>query len=109
MPTPSPSLDDIVAQAIADAVARFSTDDADDDIDAEVVVLEARDVTWRDSSLGCPASGISYLQRLTEGFLVVLRIGTRRVEYHSGPSGPARFCANPQPPLPEGTPGFGPI
>ncbi len=76
---------------------------------ADVVVLEARDVTWRDSSLGCPAPGISYLQRLTEGFLVVLRVGARRVEYHSGPSGPARFCANPQPPLPEGGPGFGPI
>ena len=75
----------------------------------DVVVVEARDVTWRDSSLGCPAPGISYLQRLTEGFLVVLRIGARRVEYHSGPSGPARFCANPQPPLPEGRPGFGPV
>ncbi len=100
---PSTSLDDIVAQAIADAVARFGTDDAD------IVVLEACDVTWRDSSLGCPVPGISYLQRLTEGFLVVLRIGARRVEYHSGPSGPARFCANPQPPLPEGAPGVGPI
>lgn len=99
----STSLQDIVAQAINDAVARFDADDAD------VVVLEARDVTWRDSSLGCPASGMSYLQRLTEGFLVVLRIGARRVEYHSGPSGPARFCPNPQPPLPEGTPGVGPV
>ena len=103
---PTPSLDDIVAQAIADAVARFGADHADH---ADVVVLEARDVTWRDSGLGCPAPGISYLQRLTEGFLVVLRVGARRVEYHSGPSGPARFCANPQPPLPEGGPGFGPI
>jgi hypothetical protein len=100
---PPTSLDDIVAQAIADAVARFDTDEA------EVVVLEARDVTWRDSSLGCPAPGISYLQRLTEGFLVVLRVGVRRVEYHSGPSGPARFCPDPHPPLPEGAPGFGPI
>ena len=109
---PPTSLDDIVAQAIADAVARFGADDADraDRADrADVVVLEARDVTWRDSSLGCPTPGISYLQRLTEGFLVVLRVGARRVEYHSGPSGPARFCANPQPPLPEGGPGFGPI
>ena len=108
MPTPPTSLDDIVAQAIADAVARFGTDDDNTD-DADIAVLEARDVTWRDSSLGCPAAGISYLQRLTEGYLVVLRIGPRRVEYHSGPSGPARFCADPQPPLPEGTPGFGPI
>jgi hypothetical protein len=99
----SASLDDLVAEAITDAVARFDANDAD------VVVLEARDVTWRDSSLGCPAPGISYLQRLTEGFLVVLRIGTRRVEYHSGPSGPARFCPNPQPPLTDGTRGFGPV
>jgi hypothetical protein len=106
MALPSPSLDDIVAQAIADAVARFGTGDDDD---ADVVVVEARDVTWRDSSLGCPAPGVSYLQRLTEGFLVVLRIGARRVEYHSGPRGPARFCAHPQPPLPEGMPGFGPV
>ena len=86
----SVGVDDLVAEAITDAVARFDADDAD------VVVLEARDVTWRDSSLGCPAPGISYLQRLTEGFLVVLRIGARRVEYHhSGPSGPARFCQEP--------------
>jgi hypothetical protein len=99
----SASLDDIVAEAVTDAVARFDADAAD------VVVLDARDVTWRDSSMGCPSPGTSYLQRLTEGFLVVLRIGARRVEYHSGPSGPARFCANPQPPLPEGTPGVGPV
>jgi len=69
---------------------------------AEVTVVEAREVTWRDSSLGCPQPGTMYLQRLTPGHLVVVRAGGRRLEYHCGPLGPARYCANPRPPLSDG-------
>ena len=85
----------LVDEALADAAERLGV--AAD----ELAVLDARAVTWRDNSLGCPQPGTMYLQRLTPGYLVVVGSRGRRLEDHSGPLGPARYCADPRPPLPD--------
>jgi len=85
----------LVDEALADAAERLGV--ARD----ELTVVDAREVTWRDNSLGCPQPGTMYLQRLTPGYLVVVGSSGRRLEYHSGPLGPARFRADPRPPLPD--------
>ena len=63
---------------------------------ADVTVVDARAVTWGDSSLGCPEPGMMYTQELVDGTLVVLEAGGRRYEYHGGD--PLALCENPQPP-----------
>ena len=63
---------------------------------ADVTVVDARAVTWGDSSLGCPEPGMMYTQQLVDGTLVVLEAGGRRYEYHGGD--PLALCENPQPP-----------
>jgi hypothetical protein len=61
-----------------------------------VTVVDARWVTWPDSSLGCPQPGMQYLQVLVDGTLVVLETNGRRYEYHGGD--PLALCENPKPP-----------
>jgi len=67
----------------------------------DITVVEARDVTWPDSSLGCPQPGQNYTQVLSEGFLVVLEVDGQQHEYHAGPDGRAFFCAEPSAPAPD--------
>ena len=85
-----------VAAAVADLAARQGVSRED------IEVIEVREVTWRDGSLGCPRPGVNYTQALVNGQLVVLAIGEQRFEYHSGPRRPLFFCADPRPPLEEG-------
>ncbi len=82
-----------VERAVADAARRSGVDPAD------VEVVSDEEVTWRDSSAGCPQKGMQYLQVITDGRRIVLAVGTRRFEYHSGGTRDLFFCANPQPPL----------
>lgn len=52
-------------------------------IDAkDVTVVEAREVTWADTSLGCPEPGKAYAQVLTPGYLIVLKANGLTYEYH---------------------------
>jgi hypothetical protein len=60
-------------QAITDAVHRTAAQRAD------VVVVANEEVTWRDSSAGCPQKGMHYTQVLTDGTRIILRVGTRRL------------------------------
>ena len=80
----------IVVAAVDDLATRLGIDASD------VTVVEARAVTWGDSSLGCPEPGVQYLQRLVDGALVVLEAGGRRYEYHGGD--PLVLCESPKPP-----------
>jgi hypothetical protein len=50
----------------------------------EIKLLEAREVTWPDSSLGCPQPGKVYSQVLQDGLLIRLEVGGRMYFYHSG-------------------------
>jgi len=77
----------IVRAALADLAGRL---DVETD---QIAVLAARAVTWPDSSLGCPEPGVQYLQRITDGALVVLEVGGRRYQYHGGI--PLVLCEHP--------------
>lgn len=67
-----------------------------------IEVLEARYVTWRDASLGCPRAGQAYAQVLTSGARIKLRVDNRIYHYHSGRDRPPFLCEHPSPnePLP---------
>lgn len=90
-----PNLQDLVRQAREDLTKRLEV--ASDRIE----LLEAREVTWPDSSLGCPKPDLSYLQVLQDGALIRLREGSKTYEYHSGDSKPPFYCENPSKPTPE--------
>ena len=49
----------------------------------EIEVVTIEEVTWRDSSLGCPRPNASYLQVLTPGFLIVLEAKGQQYFYHT--------------------------
>ncbi len=89
-------LDARVSAAIDDLAAREDVDPRD------VKVAEAQEVTWSDGSLGCPKPGMSYIQALTDGFLLVLEVDGRRFEYHGGRDGQLRLCESPSPPASTG-------
>lgn len=66
-----------VAAAIAQAAARAGLEES------EVVVTRVEEVTWPDASLGCPQSGMAYIQVLTPGYRVVTFAGGERIEWHT--------------------------
>jgi hypothetical protein len=82
----------VVAEAVRDLTRRLGVDPA------EIIVVSAEEVTWRDGSLGCPRPGMLYPQVLTNGSRVVLEAQGRRYEYHAGGRRSAFLCQNPEPP-----------
>ncbi len=56
-------------------------------------------VTWSDSSLGCPSPGTSYAQVLTDGYRVVLTADGQEYAYHAGADGELFYCADPRDPV----------
>ena len=63
-----------------------------------IEVVEARYVTWPDSSLGCPKPDMAYMQVLTDGVLIVLRHGGAAYHYHGSREGSPFYCARPREP-----------
>ncbi len=53
---------------------------------------------WSDRSLGCPSKGIEYLQVLTPGWLTILDVDGRQVEYHASSEGEPFLCSTPTAP-----------
>ena len=49
------------------------------------------EVTWPDSSLGCPEPGMVYAQVLTPGYRFQLQSGGKLYQYHSG-KGVVKLC-----------------
>jgi hypothetical protein len=49
------------------------------------------EVTWPDSSLGCPEPGMMYSQVLTPGYRFKLQSGDKLYEYHTG-KGVVKLC-----------------
>lgn len=78
----------LILDAVADLAARLGVDES------AVAVVEARSVTWGDSSYGCPQPGVNYLQRTVDGALAVLEVAGRRYEYHGGT--PLVLCESPR-------------
>lgn len=80
------TLDDRVAQArtaLADKVNR--------DVD-QIELLQARNVTWRDGSIGCPEPGMMYTQALVPGYLIQLRVDGELYNYHGRDGGDPFLC-----------------
>lgn len=97
-PPPSPKLAELVEQAKADLAVRLSVT-----VD-QITLVDAKAVTWSDSSLGCPKPGMAYMEVLIPGFLILLDVDGRAYEYHAGGDGHVFLCASPIPPV-EGEPG----
>jgi hypothetical protein len=91
-------MQNLISKAIDDLAQRLSIPAS------QINVLEASDVTWPNSSLGCPQSGIVYADVLTPGYLIVLNANGQNYEYHAGKSSDAFLCETPSPPVP-GMPG----
>jgi hypothetical protein len=90
LPIPSlPNLNDLVDIAIQDLSGKLSISTT------EIKLLESRQVTWPDASLGCPKIGVLYIQQLTPGYLIRLEAVGQEYEYHSGLHGPVFFCEKP--------------
>jgi hypothetical protein len=94
--TLGPGIQRLVDLAVTDLATNLGVEE-----DA-IEVVEAQYVTWRDSSTGCPKSGMQYLQVLTNGARIVLRKDETNYHYHSGGSRAPFHCADPSPtePLP---------
>jgi len=100
-PTPdaSSTFQPLVEQAVADLADRLSIDPA------EIEVATAEAVVWPDTSLGCPRPDMQYLQVLTEGFRIELRVKDRVYAYHGGRGRGPFLCETPaQPPPTTGNP-----
>jgi hypothetical protein len=87
IPTPADAeLQALVDQARVDLARRL-------DIDIDLItVLEAREVTWPDTSLGCPAEGMAYQQVPQAGLLIRLGAERQMYFYHSDTTGPPFLC-----------------
>lgn len=65
----------------------------------DIEILDARSVTWRDGSMGCPQPGIGYGQVTVPGSLVVLRAGESSYRYHASGELTPFLCTTPESPL----------
>jgi hypothetical protein len=70
---------------------------------SQINLVDAQEVVWPDSSLGCPKEGMAYAQVLTPGYLILLQSGDHEFEYHASKGTFITYCENPSPPI-AGTP-----
>ena len=59
---------------------------------SDISLVEAREVVWPDSSLGCPQPGMKYKQVPEDGALIVLQVQETVYEYHNGGSRGLFLC-----------------
>ena len=59
---------------------------------AEVRVVSAESVTWRNGSLGCPEPGMAYTDALVPGYRIRVAAGTQELDYHASKGGQLLFC-----------------
>lgn len=60
----------------------------------EITVVSSEEVTWPDTSLGCPQPGMMYAQVLTPGTRIILTAAGQHYTYHSGAQQPPFLCAD---------------
>ena len=93
-----PFLSEMVAQAKQDLANRLSVE-----LD-RINLLEVREVTWPDSSLGCPQPGMAYAQAPQEGLLIRLGVDKDMYFYHSGEAQVPFLCEGTSQVVPKVTP-----
>jgi hypothetical protein len=99
IPNPGdPSLNKMASLAKEDLASRLSVA-----VD-EIKLLEVRQVTWPDTSLGCPQPGLVYSQVSQEGLLIRLRVAGRMYFYHSGGTQDPFLCEGTSQVVPQVTP-----
>lgn len=79
----------LVAAARRDLAGRLGSDRG-------ITLVDVAQVTWRDSSLGCPRPNLAYTQVLTPGVRIRFRIGPRVYQYHAGSGGEPFLCERPE-------------
>ena len=85
------------AQAATEAARAFLAEHLDISLD-QAGLAYVEQVTWRDTSLGCPEPGRMYAQVLTPGYKVVLQVRNQRYELHTDRSGKrVVLCPGPLP------------
>ena len=79
LPTPeSTNMQNLVEKAKEDLAQRLTI------AITEISLVEAKEVVWPDSSLGCPQPGMRYKQVPEDGVLIVLEAQGTVYEYHDG-------------------------
>ena len=58
----------------------------------DVVIERAESVAWGDTSLGCPQPNRDYLQRIVQGYWVVLHAGGQEYDYRVDQNGREYRC-----------------
>ena len=97
-PTPltpvSPQLQNLIDKAMEDLAQRLSISAS------QINIIDAREVVWPNSSLGCPQPGMMYAEVLTPGYLILLNTNGVSYEFHAGRNSDIFLCENPAPPVP---------
>lgn len=96
-PSTPPGMESLIEKAREDLAERLSIEIS------QISLLEAREVTWPNASLGCPQPGMAYADVLTPGFLIILKANALAFEYHASRESEVFYCENPTSPV-EGTP-----
>lgn len=79
----------LIEQAINDLAQRKSISHS------MIKVVSYEEVTWSDTSLGCPHPDMRYLQVPQDGARIILQINDRVYVYHSGGSRLPFLCTKP--------------
>ncbi len=94
LPIPAlPTLQNLIEKAKQDLAQRLSLSTT------QINLLEATEVIWLDSSLGCPQKGMEYTQILTPGYLIRLESSGNIFEYHTSMGRNVIYCEDPTPPV----------
>jgi hypothetical protein len=79
----------LIQQAVSDLARNESISTA------SIELVSYEEVTWPDTSLGCPHPDMKYLQVPQDGARIILRTADREFVYHSGGGQPPFLCARP--------------
>jgi hypothetical protein len=86
MPELTPDQTALVESATADLAQRLGVEPA------AIVLVNFRQVTWPDGSLGCPEPGKFYTEALVEGYQIALLHEDRLFDYHGASDGAPFLC-----------------
>ncbi len=59
---------------------------------AQIALVAADPVQWRDAGLGCPKPGVDYLPVPTPGYRIVLQVDGVTYEYHANQGNRVILC-----------------
>ena len=94
IPTPAdPGLQNVIEQAKQDLGQRLAISIN------QIILVEATEAEWSDSSLDCPQPGMQYLQVITPGYRILLEVRGTQYEYHSNKDAYVVYCDNANPPV----------